>query len=41
MRDPGAVGIDLVEQRSGNLEAALDALWSGLGAVDRGIAETS
>lgn len=31
----------LVEQRSGNLEAALEALWNGLGAVDRGIAETS
>ncbi len=31
----------LVEQRSGNLEAALDALWSGLGAVDRGVAEAS
>ncbi len=30
----------LVEQRSGNLEAALEALWNGLGAVDRGIAET-
>ena len=25
----------LVEQRSGDLEAALDALWNGLGAVDR------
>jgi tetratricopeptide (TPR) repeat protein len=31
----------LVEQRSGNLEAALDALWNGLGAVDRGVAEAS
>jgi ATP/maltotriose-dependent transcriptional regulator MalT len=31
----------VVEQRSGNLEAALDALWSGLGAVDRGVAEAS
>jgi tetratricopeptide (TPR) repeat protein len=31
----------LVEQRSGNLEAALEALWNGLGAVDRGVAETS
>jgi tetratricopeptide (TPR) repeat protein len=31
----------LVEQRAGNLQAALDALWSGLGAVDRGVAETS
>ena len=30
----------LVEQRSGNLEAALEALWNGLGAVDRGVAET-
>jgi tetratricopeptide (TPR) repeat protein len=31
----------LVEQRAGNLRAALSALWNGLGAVDRGIAETS
>ncbi|HKV69281.1 MAG TPA: hypothetical protein VJN72_14415, partial [Gaiellales bacterium] len=31
----------LVEQRSGNFEAALEALWNGLGAVDRGVAETS
>jgi tetratricopeptide (TPR) repeat protein len=31
----------LVEQRAGNLEAALDALWNGLGAVDRGVAEAS
>ncbi len=31
----------LVEQRSGNLSAALDALWNGLGAVDRGVAEAS
>jgi len=31
----------LVEQRAGNLQAALDALWSGLGAVDRGVAEPS
>jgi tetratricopeptide (TPR) repeat protein len=31
----------LVEQRSGNLAAALDALWNGLGAVDRGVAEAS
>jgi len=30
----------LVEQRSGNFEAALEALWNGLGAVDRGVAET-
>jgi tetratricopeptide (TPR) repeat protein len=31
----------LVEQRAGNLPAALDALWSGLGAVDQGVAEPS
>jgi tetratricopeptide (TPR) repeat protein len=31
----------LVEQRAGNLEAALDALWNGLGAVDRGVAEAT
>ena len=31
----------LVEQRAGNLRAALSALWNGLGAVDRGVAETS
>jgi tetratricopeptide (TPR) repeat protein len=29
----------VVEQRAGNLEAALSALWRGLGAVDRGVAE--
>jgi len=31
----------LLEQRAGNLEAALAALWESLGAVDRGVAEPS